>query len=112
MHRRGHGHISYSGFRRFDMRHDVQRGRIPGVGQMHVVASPGPAPLIADVGLGVIGRIHPHPSWRQVRSLAQPHLPVGIGLILVHPGLSKDFHGWDVPQPTGCCGMIQSMEEV
>ena len=111
MNRLGHGPIRDGRVGRVDRRHDMKRVDRTGFGQMPLVAGPRHAPLIADVGLRIVGRVHSRTGRWQSLGLPSAHLPLGIGIVWGYPGLSTHVHGGEFASPAGRRVMIQGVKE-
>jgi hypothetical protein len=79
---------------------------------MHFVPSPGDAPFIPKVRVGVIWRVHARTGWGEVLCLAPAQVPVLIGVVLMDLGLSEDVNGGDRASPAWSRFMIESAEQL
>jgi hypothetical protein len=77
---------------------------------MHLVRHPRGAPLVAEGGFRVVGRVEPLPRRRQGRRRA-PANPIVLDLELAEPDPAQELSRGDLPQPGGRGVAPQRLQE-
>jgi hypothetical protein len=96
--RLGHGDIRCGGRCGFHLRHEMGRVWLAGLGQMHLVADPGRAALLALAGVGVVGGVELLRRGGQLVAGA-PAGDARAEALLLGPDLAQRLHRRHLRQP-------------